>query len=299
MNLTKSLTFAVLSLLVVGAFGQQEFGTSFKDLPFSRIAVSHEIDTKCPPTGASDGNACHYAQNAAKNNFSAKVTPVALTIDDFSRLQNATQKRIDQGEIAFKGKYPEDRSRLEKIIEVNGKWVGEGNLVTLDAYVFGADYANTQYNKDSQNRPGKGEAVNCNRPELAWNDIHIALSSEVAPQTDECDTVTAELSPHGRPAIWDRFHDGLNAEVETLLPGLLRHKVIRMQQKGDELIYVRLTGPLFYDASHTPCKFNGKTVTERQSPPRRSIWEIHPVYRIQVRNESNQWIEFDEWAKGR
>ena len=289
--------FAVGLLLIAllsAALAQTKFETPPGQLPFASIAVHHDIDSRCTSNGSSDGNVYHYAQNSAKNNFNAKGTPVALAFSDFTRLQEASQKKIDTGEIVLKGKYPEDRARLTSLINVKGKSVGEGSLVRLDAYVFSAQYANTKFNKDSTNRPGRGEAVNCDNPELDWNDIHIALSNSASRKTDQCSTLTAELSPHYRPAIWDRFHDGLNADIEALLPGLLQHRVIFEQKKGDQPLYVRLTGPLFYDASHTPCKFNGKAVIERNGPERRSIWEIHPVYRIQIRDRSGKWVDFDQ-----
>jgi len=287
----------LLVALISAALAQTKFETPLGQLPFAGIAVRHDIDSRCTSNGTSDGNVYHYAQNSAKNNFSVKGASVALALSDFTRLQEASQKKIDTGEIVLKGKYPEDRARLMNLIDVKGKSVGEGSLVTLDAYVFRAQYANTKFNKDSQNRPGKGEAVDCDNPEPDWNDIHIALTDNASAKTDECTTVTAEISPHYRPAIWDRFHDGLNVDIEAIIPGLLQHRVTFEQKKGDRPVYVRLTGPLFYDASHTPCKFDGKKITERHGPERRSIWEIHPVYRIQVRDRNKKWIDFDQWVK--
>jgi len=288
----------ILLIFVIGGLAQSGFEIPISQLPFARIAVPHDIDGRCAANGAIDNNVYHYAQNAAKNNFAVKGIPVALAFNDFSRLQAAGEKKIAAGEIVLQGKYPADRSRLRDLIKVGGRSVGEGSLVTLDAYVFSSQYANVKYNHDSKNRPGRGEAVNCNNPELDWNDIHIALSDNSRGETDECTTVTAELSPHYRPALWDRFHDGLNAEIEAILPGLLRRRVSSHKAKGDKPLYVRLTGPLFYDASHTPCKFDGNKITERHGPERRSIWEIHPVYRIQARVR-NRWVDFDQWAKGR
>src|SRR5437660_6276501 len=181
----------LLIALLSAALAQTKFETPPEQLPFAGIAVHHDIDSKCPPTGSSDGNIYHYAQNSAKNNFNVKATPVALAFSDFVRLQEASQKKIDAGEIVLKGKYPEDRARLMNLVNVKGRSVGEGSLVTLDAYVFKAQYANTKFNKDSQNRPGRGEAVDCDKPELDWNDIHIALSDTASAKTDECTTVTA------------------------------------------------------------------------------------------------------------
>jgi hypothetical protein len=63
---------------------------------------------------------------------------------------------------------------------------------------------------------------------------------------------------------------------------------------------LRLTGQLFFDASHRPCS-GGR----RARPARFTSWEIHPVYNIEVcRNRSESrcrlgsdadWMAFDEW----
>lgn len=277
---------------------QNKFETKLSELPFARIAEVHEIDRRCPATGKEDGNVYHYAQNAAKNNFKAKGNPVALTLNDFTRLQLASQAQIDAGKIALQGKYPEDRARLRNLIKVRGKAVGEGTIVTLQAYVFSAQYANTKFSKLSDGRPARGEAVDCDNAELDWNDIHIALIAADDGNIDECTTVTAEISPHYRPAAWSRFHDGLNEDVEASIPGLLYGRVIRGRGREDRPLRVRLTGPLFYDASHRPCVFSGGKVTERHSPERRSIWEIHPIYRIEVYDVMRRrWFDLDRWAR--
>lgn len=301
---TGLVTFSCLMLTVVFGIGlaQQaeptKFETQLKELPFARIAEMHEIDRRCPATGKEDGNVYHYAQNAAKNNFAAVGIPIALTVSDFTRLQQASQEQIDSGKIVLQGKYPEDRKRLQSLIKVHGKLVGEGTMVTLRAYVFRAQYANTKFSKLSDGSPARGEAVDCDNPELDWNDIHIALSSSANRNLDECLTVTAEISPHYRPAAWSRFHDGLNEGVEALVSGLLKRRVLDRMENEDRALYVRLTGPLFYDASHRPCVFSGGKVTERHSPERRSIWEIHPIYRIEVYNAlARRWLDLDRWAK--
>jgi hypothetical protein len=301
----KKLALALLALAVFAiAFAQQqsskEFETRLADLPFARIAEPHEIDRRCPATGKEDNNIYHYAQNAAKNNFLARGNPVPLSFNDFTRLQQASQKEIAEGRIVLQGKYPEDRTRLRSLIRVRGRAVGEGTVVSLQAYVFNAAYANTKYSKLSDGRPARGEAVDCDNPELDWNDIHIALSSNANPKTDECSTVTAEISPHYRPAVWSRFHDGQNPDIEALIPGLLKQQVVENQTSGAQPLRLRLTGPLFYDASHRPCVFSGGRVAERHAPERRSIWEIHPIYRIEVYDSMKQrWLDLDRWAQRR
>ena len=300
--LSKRLAFGLFlpSTLLGIALAQQEpakkFETELVQLPFARIAEQHEIDLRCPATGKADGNIYHYAQNAAKNNFTAKGTPVALNFTDFTRLQQASAKQIETGRIVLQGKYPGDRTLLRNLIKVRGKTIGEGSLVSLEAYVFNANYANTKYSKLSDGRSARGEAVDCDNPELDWNDIHIALTPDANASTDECTTVTAEISPHYRPAVWSRFHDGQMPEIEALLPGLLKQRIVENQTSSSRPLRLRLTGPLFYDASHQPCIFRGGKVIERHSPERRSVWEIHPIYRIEV-YEQGRWLDLDRWVE--
>ncbi len=298
-HLSNLLGLGVLTLGVVVsiALAQQKFEPTSGEIPFARIAEIHDIDRRCPNTGKNDGNVYHYAQNAAKNNFTARGTPIGLTVSDFTHLQQKSQEQIDASKIVLQGKYPADRARLRNLIKVQGKSVGEGTMVSLQAYVFSSEYANTKYSKDSEGRPGRGEAVNCDNPELDWNDIHIALSGSPNRKTEECSTVTAEISPHYRPTLWSKFHDGQNESVEAMLPGLLKGRVLDQLKPGRPPLYVRLTGPLFYDASHKPCLFSAGKVTERNSPERRSIWEIHPVYRIEIYDKrSRRWVDLDRWA---
>ena len=176
--------------------------------------------------------------------------------------------------------------------------VGEGSVVFLEAYVFNANYANTKYSKRSDGTPGQGEAVDCDNPTLDWNDIHIALSPAVNSKTDECTTVTAEISPHYRPAVWSRFHDAQKPEIEAQIPGLLKERVIENQTSNSRPLRLRLTGPLFYNASHQLWVFRGSKVVERHSPERRSVWEIHPIYRIEVYDTAmRRWLDLDRWAE--
>ena len=297
----------ILNLLVLLAFvatlaqeGDKKFTTPIDAVPYARIARPHEIDSRCPATGRADGNIYHYAQNEAKNNLTVKGTPVPLRFADFTQLQQESQRQIDGGQIPLEGKYPRDRSQLHNLIKVRGTPVGEGTLVSLRAYIFNANYANTKYKKNSDGTPGKGEAVDCDNPELDWNDIHIALSETASSATDECTTVTAELVPHYRPAAWDRFHDGTINEIEELVPGILKNRVVENRTRRSRPLQIRLTGQLFYDASHRPCVFRAGKVVERHGPERRSIWEIHPVYRIEVYDAARRrWLDLDRWMNGK
>jgi hypothetical protein len=164
----------------------------------------------------------------------------------------------------------------------------------LEARVLDSHYSNTKYNiygyKNHKPIRGQGESVNCKgvpdldaSSEIDRNDIHIVL--EAPGVMDECLSVTAEISPHFRPNSWRRFHNmGPNSLGED----------VNLEAKGvnfNKFQMVRITGPLFYDASHEPCS-PGK----HASPARRSIWEIHPAYKLEVKS-NGQWMSFDDWAK--
>jgi hypothetical protein len=153
-----------------------------------------------------------------------------------------------------------DRSQLANVLKVDGVTLGEGKYVEYVGFLLHAQYSNKT----------KGEAVNCNIPGEITNDIHIQLVKDPA-DDDACDSVTAEMSPHFRPESWTP--DKLNSVQNRLL---------------------RLRGPLFYDGSHTPCHDN-----KRPNPQRISVWEIHPVYSVDVckqkGNSCQDWISLDEW----
>jgi|SRR3990170_304424 len=100
------------------------------------------------------------------------------------------------------------------------------------------------------------------------------------PGEDACLSVTAEIIPHFRPTIWEK--DILDRLVAHARP-------------------VRVTGHLFFDSPHKPCE----STTKRASPPRISLWEIHPVYSIEVcqnetlntcpAKEESKWVSLDQW----
>lgn len=191
-------------------------------LPFNG-ARNPASDDHCGIEG--DGTDTADQQEAtAKNNFcTTPKNPDDLTYDKLKELQ---------GQSAGIPKSLDDRKPVENL--------GEGNYVSYVAVIMNAHYSDTT----------GGEKVNCNMKGNAPNDIHIVLMSDPNDK-DECNSTTAEMSPHYRPAGWTP--DRLN--------GL---------QKP-----VRIRGQLFYDNSHTPC-----TPNSRPNPKRISLWEIHPVYSI-------------------
>ena len=121
-------------------------------------------------------------------------------------------------------------------------------------------------------------SVNCKETGQANNDIHIYLST-TPEEDDACESLNAEISPHFRPAKW---LDIVGLQISPKRP-------------------LRVTGQLFFDASHQPCRPN-----KRHSPNRFTSWEVHPVYNLEVckfkstsscpLNGTTQWIPFDEWV---
>ena len=149
-------------------------------------------------------------------------------------------------------------------------------MVSLEAFVLDAKH------DDSFPFGFNGEGVNCNNNSIDWNDIHVALVEH--PGDEECSSVTAEIIPHFRPVNWNRFDCN-----DTTAPHV---KNAITQVKG---LRVRITGQLFFDGSHLahPCG----TPKGQSDPIRASVWEIHPVYKIEVEDTPGKFITFDAWVQ--
>jgi len=240
-------------------------GQKFKlscTLPFDKIKEARDIDDQCAQGGDAQPGP-HQDQNMVKNNFCATGKTVPITYSTFLKLQKAAE----DNEIPFgsSNSLPPDRSVLEGLVTTPKGKVGEGTVVSFVAFVIRAKYSNLS----------KGESNNCKTGGKLFNDIHVELG-KIA-DDDACNSLTAEISPHFRPETWADF------------------------DQYDRSHPVRITGQLFFDGSHAPCR-NGK----RPNPQRASIWEIHPVYAIDVcKNKSlagclttnkSVWIPFDQWA---
>jgi hypothetical protein len=257
-------------LLVPSSFAQQYSFEAGCTLPYDSIKEQHEIDGMCSIDGRSEDHPSpsdvKLAESTAKNNFCAGGTPVRIAYSDFLALQSRTND-VKESEL----KSPEDRqAQLGKVITKNGKKIGEGTLVRLTAFVVHAQYSNVRHGHSTK----YGEAVNCYLPDPDQNDIHIMLAASA--DADPCDTLTAEMSPHYRPAAWTP------------------DDVMSVGKRP-----VRITGPLFMDTSHKPCA-NGK----RPKPTRASVWEIHPVYALEVCKNTTltqcgagaaNWVALNEW----
>jgi len=281
MNLRNHLALgASLGVLLLAAMGSAvaqpdtSFDTGCGDLPFKTIAKKHPIDDFCGIEGVTAAeDTGNQQQNRLKNNFCRRGTPVVIKPTDLVTLQ----KKVDKLE-GFKygsgRSVPKDRTPLKDIGTSGGKPIGEGTLVTIVGFMVDAHYSDVK----------EGEGVNCKKKGNEPNDIHFSISTKrVTLSSDKkkkqaqlCKLVTGEISPHSRPEEW---------EVDSL---------DKLQDAR-----VRLTGQLFFDASHKPCKPN-----QPVNPARKSVWEIHPTYRIEVCKDGSpcraavddDWVAFDQWV---
>ncbi len=234
--------------------------------PYGSSSKPHAIDKTCGMTGDAT-SAGDKAQDKEKNNLCATGTAQPVTVDDLKNLQQAVDKSgVDYGSAHSKPPHPgppADRSSLfTKLPSGSAK---EGDLVSFVGYIVEA-------------KPGSSETVNCHCSDPLSIDVHIALAdhplklkkaSSTATQAEKDAIMTsnhadlctnsfvAETIPHLRPA---------SLELTAIAP-LVGGKIVRM------------TGPLLFDASHRPCK---GTKAGLGDPFRLTVWEIHPVYKIEV-----------------
>lgn len=299
----RAFLFVLLCVAVTTlAQAPNKFPFKKQEMPYNAPAVERPIDRDCGAEGTANGPA-QEAQNIAKNDFSAQGDPVPLRITDFDRLEKATLRARNCAaknlpncrKVKLSAKLPVDRDQLKEIATTaDGATIGEGTLVVLEAKVLESHYSNTKYNiygfTNGKPNRGQGESVNCKgvptraaASGIDRNDLHVVL---VAPGvTKECLSVTAEISPHFRPDSWRRFHNmkknSLGEDVNAEATGVNFKKLRK----------VRITGTLFYDSIHEPC-----SPGRRASPSRRSSWEIHPVYKLDVQTLDGDWMSFDDWA---
>jgi hypothetical protein len=238
-------------------------------LPFDGIKQTHSIDSSCQAPGTASSGP-QAAQNEAKNNFCATGGPVNLNFSNFAQLQQAAES----ANIPFGGSLPPNRLALHNLLSLSNQGsVGEGSVVRVAAFVMDAHYSNVS----------NGESVNCQHPGNENNDIHIVLGESAVPsgqkltEAQECASVTAEISPHFRPDVWN--------------PGNLN---------GHNAHLFRFTGQLFFDAAHRPCV--GGTGA---NPKRIAIWEVHPVYAVDICADSanncttgsdQNWVPLSEFV---
>jgi hypothetical protein len=203
-----------------------------------------------------------------KNSFCApvkKITPVTLkTFGDLGAASN-------NDPAIPKGVPPPDRSRLANIITLSGgAKLGEGQTVSFVGFVLDARHSNVDSNDPLTK--GNGESVQCNLLGCAYNDIHITLAED-AQEKSMCRTIVAEIIPHYRPPAWNLFDSPDYVGFFKTHP-------------------VKISGQLFFDGSHVACTTEGKAGfnpnTKRDDFERLALWEIHPIYAIDVCKHTNK-----------
>jgi hypothetical protein len=234
-------------------------------LPFDDIkAEGLAVDASCTSDGGAGTNVEKRLESNAKNNFCVQGDPIPIVFDDFTTLESASDQIPDVRKLL--------KTSRDNIVDIatsaGGDKIGEGTLVQFVGFLFNAHFSNV----------GSGELVNCKLKAKPDNDIHIELMKN-AKEEDECQGVTAEMSPHFRPEVWSEL-----VNLETKNP-------------------VRITGPLFFDGSHHPCHDD-----KRPTPNRISVWEIHPVYQFEVCRakslktcdvrDNSQWVPLDKFLSG-
>jgi hypothetical protein len=259
-----------ISALIFGPAWADEFQLSCPKPPFPIKTKARPIDSSCGNEGESKGTA-KGKQNAVKNNLCSQGDPVTLSFEDFMALQKQARDRgIPFGADGFGPTrvehLPPDRSVLssDHFRTPGGRPIGEGDKVRIVAFMDDPHAADL----------GAGEDVNCHNKKAAENDIHINLVPRPAPpkpgrndpdaeqkkaarKVALCGAIVAEIIPHFRPDLFD---------ARFLVPIAARHTP------------VRISGQLFFDAAHRPCEGS----VPHDSSVRGSLWEIHPVYSIDV-----------------
>ena len=288
---------AVLSILLLlvlnGAARADVFHFGCPKIPFPVATQSRAIDGSCGIQG-DQINGPKALQNSLKNDLCRSGQLTTLTQNDFVALQAEVGKRgikfghrdSPQGRDES---FPDNRASLANLINVNGRPLGEGAYVQFVAYMDEPHYA----------EPDSGESVNCKLHGNPMADIHINLVQQPAPKMPRpgdpnhdalmaergralCHAVVGEIIPHYRPSQWE---------------------VPQLQAVAGQQIPIRIAGQLFFDASHFPC--DGDNAHPDESLKRASLWEIHPVYSIDVcRDQTGQacraddgsaWIPLAQW----
>ncbi len=234
-------------------------------LPFDSIKTAGlTVDATCTENGNAGNDMGKRLESNAKNDFCVEGDPTPIVFEDFTNLQTASDKIAGLKKMLDKSRDP-----LSDIVSSKqGSQIGEGTFVQYVGFLFNAHFSNV----------GSGELVNCKLRAEQENDIHIELMKD-STEEDECQGVTAEMSPHFRPEAWN--------------------ELVNLKTKNP----VRITGPLFFDGSHHPCHDD-----VRPTPNRISVWEIHPVYQFEVCRakslktcdvrDNSQWIPLDQFLSG-
>jgi hypothetical protein len=285
---------AASSLAISAESKSDDFQLQCNSTPFAAPNAPTEIDRSCGQFGSedTDRNGPKAVQNSVKNSLCRSGPTTTLQQEDFVTLQNEAKQRHIPFGASFTGgirveHLPQDRSALASMMTVGNQEIGEGSIVQIIAIMDWPHYADTR----------EGESVNCKIPGTDTNDIHINLVQTPAPpqparndpDRDQrtadrnaalCGSITAEIIPHFRPPAWE---------------------VSNLQEIERQHLPVRIAGQLFFDASHRPCT----GTVAHDSLRRASLWEIHPVYSIDVcsrgsipdcpADDASVWLPLHEW----
>jgi hypothetical protein len=254
---------ALLFLPAVASAKKTKFMKCGKSLPLQLRPFTRKpqrIDNLCRNSGCHK-SAANDKQNAMKNNFCAPVNKIVpVTLKTFGDLNDASNNEPS----ISKGEPPASRAKLANIISLGDTKLGEGKTVAFVGFVLEATHSNVDKNEPLTK--GNGESVQCNLLGCAFNDIHITLAEEPN-ETSLCRTIVAEIIPHYRPAAWDLFDSPDYTAFLKMHP-------------------VKITGQLFFDGSHVACTSAGQAGFNpvRNAPDfkRLALWEIHPIYAIDV-----------------
>jgi hypothetical protein len=217
-------------------------------LPFADIAVERDIDDECGIKG--EGTKKNTAANELQNMAKNNFCATGTVRDVTVKSLVSLNRKVKDAGITY-GTYlnvPADRDGLQSL--------GEGTRARFIGYINHVKYANES----------TGEGVNCKALRAENNDIHMELTIKKN-ETNKCKRISAEISPHFRPDAWN-------------VP-----KLREVQELG---MKIRITGQLFFDASHTSC-----ADASNGGGYRASSWEIHPVYRIEVYLDG-EWVDLHD-----
>jgi len=247
--LTMALSLLAFSQTTHTGTGRKKGTSTFKKQSFTQSCDSPSFPSpdKTPPDsvcGLTGSGGAETAQNTSKNDFCASGDPESIDFDKMKALQAQVES---DNSINWGNKNTADHKRGPTTDRAPLQQLGEDKLVVLKAFVLIA-------------RQEGAESVNCganipNKP--VDHDIHISLVP-TGDESDECNSVVAEMSPHHRPAEWTAANVMKLAQAHTP---------------------VRVTGHLFFDSSHVPCA-DGQPVPS--NPKRFSLWEVHPIYKFEV-----------------
>ena len=224
------------------------------------------FDSSCGISGSAESKSGEFPQDISKNDLCEKAAPVPVKTADLVELQGLVDATGMVYGSKFSGKGPpKERTMLHNLASLkSGVKLEEDDVVTYVGFLVEAHYM-PQSEKPPKTGKG-GESVNCNSTEHVKADIHLALSDTRGRITAKdpnrvkrlCTTISAEMIPHLRPGVWNG--DNLDQVIDLDRP-------------------VKVTGHLFFDASHQPCKGS----TPVGSDPRRiTEWEIHPIYSFEI-----------------